>query len=74
MTRAVLKEKIPLKSSHWTLSKDNVYWLHQKLLEGAIPLSSLLSLCGHCLAIGRISDLNVFIDTDFMIFYRMVCF
>ena len=69
MTRAVLKEKqIALKSPARALLNGTVYLLRQELLRDDIPLSNLLSLHGHCLAISKISDPNIFLDINFIFF------
>lgn len=54
-------EKIALKSPDQALSSGNAYWLDQELLGDAIPLSSLLSLHGHCVISSKILDLKCFI-------------
>ena len=64
MTRAVLKEKkIALKSPARALSNGAVYLFRQELLQGAIIESNLLSLHGHCVAIGMTMTLSFKIDT-----------
>ena len=69
MARAVPKgEKIALKSPARALSNGAVYLFRQELLRGAIIVSNLLSLHGHCLAISMIFDPNIFLDIIFIFF------
>ena len=63
-------KKIALKSPARALSNGTVYLFRQELLRGAIIVSNLLSLHGHCLAISKILDPNIFLDINF-IFFRI---
>ena len=74
MTRTVSEEeKIALKGPDWALSNDAVFWLRTKLLEGAIPLLSLMALYGHWSVIGRILDANI-LGKSFVLFYGLPSF
>ena len=69
MARAVPKEKkIALKSPARALSNGTVHLFRQELLRGAIIVSNLLSLHGHCLAASKVLDLNNFLDINFIFF------